>query len=260
MFRRVSVALTKPLVHAQPNDVCIAIDVLRATPILAVLFDRGCSAVWLAADADAARGAGRASGRLICGEQGGLPPPGFDHGNSPVEFSRLDLAGREVVFATSNGTGTLRPCAPGQHEYAGAFVNLSAVVQTALRALDTLSAPGEEGRLLIACAGTHDQFSIEEAACAGLMVREVLRTDPDAALDDAAEAAHRLYESFGSPEAALQAAGNASRLSDPGLAEDVLFCAQLDITEIVPELSVAAPGSIGSQEPRWPLSLAGATA
>src|SRR5688572_3534197 len=134
--RQVTVALAPPLVDAKPSDVAIAIDVLRATTTRAVLFDRGCSGVWLAGDVAAARAAGRAANRLICGEQGGLPPPGFDHGNSPVEFWRLDLSGRQVVFATTNGTGTLRACAPARRVFAGSFVNLTAVVRAALRAFD----------------------------------------------------------------------------------------------------------------------------
>jgi 2-phosphosulfolactate phosphatase len=246
MPRRVSVALVKSLIDAQPSDVCIAIDVLRATTTLAVLFARGCRGVWLAADVDAARAVGQATGRLICGEQGGLPPPGFDHGNSPVEFSRLDLTGREVLFATTNGTGTLRACAAGRHAFAGAFVNLTATVQTALRSLEALG--DEAGRLLIACAGTRDRFGIEDAACAGLMLQRVLRDDPNAELDDAAQAVRRLYQSYGSPLDAVQESHHARDLHALGLGEDVLFCAQLDLTGVVPELSDRSP---------WPLHLTG---
>jgi 2-phosphosulfolactate phosphatase len=242
--RRVSVALVRSLVDAGPEDVCVAIDVLRATTTLAVLFARGCRGVWLAADVDAAREIGQATGRLICGEQGGLPPPGFDHGNSPVEFSRLDLTGREVVFATSNGTGTLRACAAGRHAFAGAFVNLTATVQTALRSLEALG--DQAGRLLIACAGTHGRFGIEDAACAGLMVHRVLRDDPGAELDDAAESVRRLFESYGNPVDAVQAAHHAHGLHALGLGDDVLFCAQLDVTGVVPELHDRSP---------WPLHL-----
>src|SRR5436853_19299 len=244
MARRVTVAPVRSLVQAEPNDVCIAIDVLRATTTLAVLFGRGCTGVWLASDVEAAREVGRATNRLICGEEGGLPPPGFDFGNSPVEFSRLDLSGREVVFATTNGTGTLRACAAARHAFAGAFVNVTAVVQTALRSLDALG--DEAGRLLIACAGTRGHFGIEDAACAGLMVHRVLRDDPNAELDDAAEAVRRLYESYGNPVDAVQAAHHARGLHTLGLGDDVLFCAQLDVTGVVPELHDRSP---------WPLHL-----
>jgi 2-phosphosulfolactate phosphatase len=244
MPQLLSVALVRSLVVAEPDDVCVAIDVLRATTTLAVLFARGCAGVWLADGLEAARRVGRSTGRLICGEAGGLAPPGFDHGNSPLEFSRLDLKGREVVFATTNGTGTLRACARGGRVFAGAFVNLTATVQSALRALDGV---GEgDGRLLIACAGTHGRFGLEDAACAGAMVRQVQRARPATVADDAAEGAGRLFESFAGPFEAVRASAHARTLQELGLGDDVAFCAQLDATGVVPELSPAAP---------WPLYL-----
>lgn len=241
---RISVAFVRSLVVPQPNDVCIAIDVLRATTTLAVLFGRACGGVWLAGDVDAARRIGQASGRLICGEQGGLPPPGFHFGNSPIELGQVDLAGREVVFATTNGTGTLRACAAGRHVFAGAFVNATAVVQTAQRSLEALGDEG--GRLLIACAGTRGEFGLEDAACGGLMVRLAQRSWPDAELDDAAEAARRLYESLGGPLEAVRASSHARGLVELGLGEDVLFCGQVDVTGVVPELHPESP---------WPMYL-----
>lgn len=243
MARRVSVALVKSLVYAEPGDVCIAIDVLRATTTLAVLLGRGAAGVWLAADVDRARELGRQTKRLICGESGGLPPPGFDFGNSPLEFSRLDLTGREIVFATTNGTGTLRACATGGKVFAGGFVNATATVQSALRALD------DNGRLLFACAGTHGNFGLEDAACAGFMVRAICRSRPDTTVDDAAEGARRLFESYGNPLDAVRASAHAQALYEIGLGEDVAFCAQLDVTGVVPELATAAGAT------PWPLYL-----
>jgi 2-phosphosulfolactate phosphatase len=243
MAKRIAVALVRSLVTAEPADVCIAIDVLRATTTLAVLFERGCAGVWLAADVDRAREAGRATGHLICGELGGLPPPGFDHGNSPVEFAGLDLSGRTVVFATTNGTGTLRACAGGRRVFAGAFVNATAAVAAAI---DALRGQGDAGRLLIAAAGTRGRFGIEDAACAGHMVAAAQRALPSAVLDDAAEAARRVYASFGGPLPAVRASEHAATLVELGLEADVDYCGQLDVTSVVPELADRA---------RWPLHL-----
>lgn len=244
MQRRIAVSFVRSLVQVEPNDVCIAIDVLRATTTLAVMFGRGCRGVWLAADVDAARDIGQATGRLIGGESGGLPPPGFDFGNSPVEMGRVDLTGREVVFATTNGSGTLRACAGGRHVFAGAFVNATAVVQTARRSLEAMG--NDAGRLLIACAGTHGQFGLEDAACGGLMARIARTAWPDAALDDGAEAAIRLYDSLGGPLEAVRTSTHAQSLVDLGLGEDVVFCGQLDVTGVVPELHAESP---------WPMHL-----
>src|SRR5438067_8213769 len=103
---RISVAFVPALARQAEGSVCIVIDVLRASSTLVTMFDRGCRVVVVTPDVASAR-AGIAGDRLLCGEQGGLPPDGFDYGNSPAEFDRLDLADREAVFCTSNGTVAL---------------------------------------------------------------------------------------------------------------------------------------------------------
>ena len=41
---------------------------------------------------------------LLMGEVEGLPIPGFDFGNSPPQFERMDLSGRRLVQRTTSGT------------------------------------------------------------------------------------------------------------------------------------------------------------
>jgi 2-phosphosulfolactate phosphatase len=41
---------------------------------------------------------------LVCGEVGGLPPDGFDFGNSPTLTRELDLSGKAIVQRTGAGT------------------------------------------------------------------------------------------------------------------------------------------------------------
>src|SRR5215831_6981857 len=90
----------------------VVVDVIRATTTLTVAFDRGCRRVLLAPDVETAQErARRESGRfLLGGEREGVAPSGFNLGNSPAEYARADLAGRELLFATTNGTRALRAC------------------------------------------------------------------------------------------------------------------------------------------------------
>src|SRR5438445_5589684 len=89
-------------------SVCVVIDVLRASSSIVTLLERGCEAVVVATDIEEARRLhGVLPDYLLCGEAEGLPPEGFDYGNSPVEFSRLELAGKSAVLATSNATRVL---------------------------------------------------------------------------------------------------------------------------------------------------------
>lgn len=60
---------------------------------------------------------------LLGGERLGLPIKGFDLGNSPSGYTRERVAGRTVVFTTTNGTRALERCRLAQRVLPGAFVN-----------------------------------------------------------------------------------------------------------------------------------------
>src|SRR5947207_14887405 len=85
-------------------DCFVVVDVLRATTTIATLFERGLLTLVAVDDIEAARQRARDEARMLFGEVGGLPPPGLDHGNSPVEASTPEVAGREAVPCTTNGT------------------------------------------------------------------------------------------------------------------------------------------------------------
>ena len=241
---RIAVALEQSLARIAPDDICVAIDVLRATTTLAVLFGNGCVGVALASSTDEALRYGRETDSLVCGEDGGLPPPGFDFGNSPVELSRALTRGRAVCFATTNGTNALRLAATGYRAFSAAFVNLGAATNAAWSALTR--APSDRGRLVIIAAGTRGAVGIEDVCCAGAIVQRCLAMDAACVLDDGAEVARRAYESIGGAYEAVRRAAHAQTLIDLGLGDDVAFCGQLDITGVAPEVSSDSP---------WPLAI-----
>src|SRR5213076_2891965 len=70
----------------------------------------GCLSITPVADPAEARRLAAAEGpdgALAAGERRGEPVPGFDLGNSPVEFALERVRGRAVYFTTSNGTRAL---------------------------------------------------------------------------------------------------------------------------------------------------------
>ena len=102
---RLDVALTPNLLADFSGRVCIVVDVLRASSTIVTMLERGAEEVLLAPTIEGARGLHQELPRyLLCGEEGGVPPPGFDYGNSPSEFSAIDLKGQRVILRTSNGT------------------------------------------------------------------------------------------------------------------------------------------------------------
>ena len=219
--------------------VCIVIDALRASSTIATLFARGVAGVVVAGTVDEARALhARLPGALLCGESGGLPPPGFDHGNSPAEFERLELSGRTVVLATSNGTRALALLAGARAVYVGSLLNLSACTHAALETAET-----SDG-IAVVCAGNElgRSFSLEDTVVAGAFVERIsgiAGSGDGAQLSDAATAALRLWRSYADePRAAFHDAVHGRALVRLGLGPDLDACAQVDRYEVAPRLHV----------------------
>lgn len=218
---RIDIALPDQRFDAT-NSICIVIDVLRASSSIVTLLERGCERVVVATNIAAARKLHeRLPDHLLCGEAGGLPPDGFDYGNSPVEFSRLDLTGKSVILATTNGTRALTDVADeASAVLVGCFLNRRAVAQAAVHLA------GEMGvDVAVVCAG--DAGSSGEDLAAARAIVDAVRAS--AALEF--DAGREVLESR-----------HAEELRAIGLGDDVEYCAQIDVSDVVPMLQ---PGEDG---------------
>ena len=222
--------------ETQPDDVFIVIDVIRATTTLAVIFERGASRVFVAGSIEQARAAAQLRpGRLLCGERNVKPLPGFDYGNSPVQFSQLDLTGRELILTTTNGTRAFYACPTGTTRLAGSLYNAHAVAVHALRL-----AQERASNITFVCAGEFDYFALDDAVCAGYLVQELqlqiaqaLQVPADIHLYESALAAIALYEAYKPPEL-IKYARSAQSVIEAGLPEDVDFCMQTGLSTSIP--------------------------
>jgi 2-phosphosulfolactate phosphatase len=221
-----------PVPPARPErTVCLVIDVLRATSSLATMFARGIEGVLVAETIEEARRLAEADqGLLLCGEERGLPPDGFDYGNSPLEFDGLDLQGKRAVMATTNGTRALAMTTACRAVYGASMLNVTAAAAVALETAEALD-------VVAMCAGSSGRLALEDAFCAGAVVDVIERKRRDIELGDGAKAALRLYRSYdGSALDALADASHARLLKSIGLGEDVTFCAQRDVFDLTPRL------------------------
>src|SRR5215470_1394365 len=83
----------------------VVIDVIRAFTNAAVAFSRGAREIYPVSTVEEALSfKTEVPNALACGEVGGLPPEGFDFGNSPTQTNKLDLNGCVVVQRTGAGT------------------------------------------------------------------------------------------------------------------------------------------------------------
>ena len=211
------------------NDIYIIVDVIRATTSMAVMFDRGAARVLAAETIEEAREAARlVPGRLLCGERNVQRIPGFDYGNSPVQFSQLDLSGRELVMTTTNGTRAFYACPEQAVRLAGSFYNAEAVTSYALKLAQT-----RQCDIHIVCAGESDYFGLDDAVCAGYLVLELQRQQADIRLLDSTYAAIALYEAF-KPPRVLDFSNAVRAVVEGGLPDDPPFCMRTSVSNSVP--------------------------
>ena len=89
----------------EATGVVIVIDVIRAFTNAAFAFSRGAKEIYPVSKVkEALNFKAEIPNSLACGEVGGMPPEGFDFGNSPTQTSALDLNGRVIVQRTGAGT------------------------------------------------------------------------------------------------------------------------------------------------------------
>lgn len=207
------------------------IDVVRAATTIACGLAAGCAGFLPVPSVAEARRRAAALGDpppLLGGERRGVRLPGFDLGNAPTEYTPDRVAGRRVVFSTTNGTATLAAAGGAALVVVAALVNLGA-------AAEVLAA--QKGDITLAAAGAAGRPVLDDLACAGLLAREVQRRRPDARLSDAAKAALLVGEAYqGRLLALLRESASGRALIDIGYDADLESCSQLSVLNVVPVL------------------------
>lgn len=233
-------ALLPPAVRPV-GQVCVVVDVLRASSTVTVALGRGARHVLPVASLGEARRLKRLlPDHLLCGERGGLPPRGFDLGNSPREFLATSLEGRGLVLTTSNGTRLLRRLEGAAAVFVGCLLNRRAVARAAL----TEAAARGTG-LLVVCAGEGGgrRLALEDVLGAGAIVDAALAWIPAPALGEGARLARLAFlAAAGGLTEALRSAAHGRYLVSLGLGEDVDYCARLDAWTVVPRLERGEDG------------------
>ena len=212
---RVDVAFTP----AEPvsAQVAVVVDVLRATSTIAQALASGYRRVFCAAEIEDAIAVRKELGEgLLGGERNAERIEGFDVGASPREFVGEPRA-EALIFSTTNGTRAILAAAGRCGEVLlGSLLNLEAVT----------AAVRERGEdVAVLCAGFQGTFALDDAYCAGRIV-QLLGGEPR----DAAKAAEIIAGSFSDAHTALLA----RTYGPPGLEEDIAYCAQESILDVVP--------------------------
>ncbi len=237
----------EPLVHpaiclyATPREftddslrgtVAVVIDVLRSSSTIASALTSGAREIIpVSSPAEAGELAQRAGrdATLLCGERDGRRIEGFDLGNSPFEYTADRVAGRTLVFASTNGSPVMVRSRISERVLIGGFNNFSAVVSNVVAAGKPVA---------ILCAGRMEQFAIEDFICGGKFVSALqAQLKGEIELNDGARAASALYHHLnGNIANVLRDSTHGKYLASIGFEQDLDFCAQVDSLPVVPTL------------------------
>jgi 2-phosphosulfolactate phosphatase len=221
---RVHVAFTPA--EAASTPVGIVVDVLRATSTIAQALASGYERVYSSAEIEEALALREQLGEgLLGGERDAVQIEGFDAGASPREFVG-DPRASTVIFSTTNGTrAILHAAALCEEVFLGSLLNLDAVA----------AAARERGKdVEILCAGFQGQFALDDAYCAGRIV-QLLGGEPT----DSSKAADAIARAWPDAHEGLLA----RTYGPPGLEEDIAFCAQVSVLDVVPRLTRMVDGA-----------------
>ena len=258
MSHQLHVHLLPSLIEADAlnGGTAVIIDILRASSTMITALHNGANRVIPCGTIDEAfrlREQSPNESIILGGERGGVRIQGFDFGNSPAEYSTAAVAGRTVVFTTTNGTKAILKASPAATILIGAFLNRAVIADRLLQ---------EQRNTHLICAGADGTVTGEDVLFAGAVVDDLIgNNSPESevsrrwVLNDSAVMAWSLWRkkvadvAQGGTDPADQHCAVCARLAlamrdtqggrnlvSLGYDSDIRLCSQLDQFRIIPKL------------------------
>ena len=154
---------------------------------------------------------------------------GFEVGNSPYEYMTEGVADKTIILTTTDGTRALIKASKAKHVLAGSFLNVQAVAAVLCEL---------QRDVLLLCAGTQDEFALEDGLCAGCIIEELHRQSySPIQLNDLGIVLHQaVSQCRDSIPDMMRISSGGRRLEKLGRVHDISYCSQLNLLDCVPEM------------------------
>ncbi len=211
--------------HADDENIVVIVDILRATSAICTAFHNGVKTIIPVSTVEEARQK-KNEGYTVASERDGYVLDFADFGNSPFNFTKEKVEGKEIVYSTTNGTRCIHMAAHSKAVLIGSFLNLSALAEWIIE---------QNSPVLIFCASWKDRFSLEDTVFAGALAKKLLESGKFESICDAVTASLDLWE-MARPDlyGYILKAAQKGRLAEKGLDDCIEFCHQPDFTEVIP--------------------------
>lgn len=216
-------------VYHNPEAIVVVVDVFRATTTMAAAFKNGVRSIRPVATVEEAQEY-KAKGWLVGAERNVKRCDFADFGNSPFDYTPEKVAGKDVVFTTTNGTRAITIARSAYRVITGAFINLQAVADYCLF---------HERDVVVLCSGWQDKVNTEDTLFGGALVDVLTQTGQYQPATDAAVITRDMWtNNKESLIAYLDPTDHMARLKANHLEDAVPYCLTLDSADVVPELVI----------------------
>ncbi len=203
----------------------VVIDVLRATTAICAAFDSGAKSVIPVSDLDELKEY-KTKGFLVAAERNGKKVDFADFGNSPSVFSETDLAGKDIVYSTTNGTQAIEIAKKSGKICAASFVNMDAASEWLF---------SQQMNIVVLCSGWKNTVSLEDTLCAGALVELLELSGLYSHICDSSTVALALWKSSKNDLGeVVEKANHYQRLVKLKQHNDLEHCFRLNSSTVVP--------------------------
>jgi len=203
----------------------VILDILRASSAICTAFANGARSIIPVSTVEEARDY-KTKGYLVAAERDGFVLDFADFGNSPFNFTRERVKGREIVYSTTNGTGIIKMAEKAAGIAVGSFLNISAICNWIV---------STDRDVVLFCAGWKNRFNLEDTVCAGAIAQRLIDSGLYSTICDSTQASLDLWKLASTDlNGYIEKAAQRSRLRDKGLDDCLSFCLTKDFTGIVP--------------------------
>ena len=214
------------------NKIVVVIDVFRATSAICTALHSGIQEVIPVSTLDEAKTYLCKDNYLVAAERNGAIVPGFDLGNSPLDYlDQEKLKNHSLVITTTNGTIAIERSKNAKALILASFLNISSVVQFLVEYRQDV---------LIICSGWKGRVCNEDMVLAGMIINQ-LKKHTFHLSQDSANLVLNLYKlcqddiyNFVIKSSYLNRANMHPLEIKEKLYNDIKFCLKVDVINSVP--------------------------
>lgn len=214
-----------PYYTENDDTIVVVVDVFRATTTMCMALSNGAAGIMPVATVEEAK-AYKEQGYLVGGERNVVKFEFGDFGNTPSEYTREKVEGRDVVISTTNGTHAIDMADDCSCLIIGSFSNISTVADFCL---------SQKKDVLVLCAGWKDKFNLEDSLFGGALAEILIDKGGYNANFDAVGVALSMWKEA-KPDILtyIKKGEHMKRLEAHNLLDVARFCLESDTTQVLP--------------------------